>query len=253
MGTAFIFVLLGITFSWFGSSLYALLDTDGLMRDWGWAPFLALVGMAGFWARKAGGEIHVSVHQNDCPAKVRGLILFLSLPGRGKTLEDLQAKVAAGTSARIDNQFEMPSGSWQMPLEAIDYHCGRLQYVVVIPSANTPDKDEQDGTIHHVDLFEATVKRMRQAAGVTCLRLPDKYGDGVDFEDARALVAAVEAAYAVLHDQGIDRDNAVVDITGGTKVATVAGAAGALADDRRFQYVSTRDYRVRSYDITYTA
>jgi hypothetical protein len=73
----------------------------------------------------------------------------------------------------------------------------------------------------------------------------------VDFENAQALVDAVEQAFDWLHDQQINDYEIMVDITGGQKVPTVAGAAVALGEGRRFQYVSTRDYKVCAYDITY--
>ena len=43
----------------------------------------------------------------------------------------------------------------------------------------------------------------------------------------------------------------IVDITGGQKVTTVAGAVISIIEGRRFQYVSTHDYKVRTYDIAY--
>jgi hypothetical protein len=44
----------------------------------------------------------------------------------------------------------------------------------------------------------------------------------------------------------------MIDITGGQKPPSVAGSAVALEKEgRRIQYVSTRDFKIRSYDITY--
>jgi hypothetical protein len=43
----------------------------------------------------------------------------------------------------------------------------------------------------------------------------------------------------------------MIDITGGQKVPGVAGAVVALGEGRRFQYVSTRDYGVHTYDVMY--
>jgi hypothetical protein len=73
----------------------------------------------------------------------------------------------------------------------------------------------------------------------------------VDYEDARAAKDAVDSGYAALLQGGLNARDILVDITAGQKPTTIAGAAVALAEDRRFQYVSTRDYRVVTYDITY--
>jgi hypothetical protein len=64
-------------------------------------------------------------------------------------------------------------------------------------------------------------------------------------------VNALDQAFDWLHNQHIKDYDTMVDITGGQEVPTVAGAAVALGEGRRFQYVSTRDYKVRTYDIMY--
>ena len=46
-------------------------------------------------------------------------------------------------------------------------------------------------------------------------------------------------------------DDIVFDVTGGQKVIAIAGAMFAIPNDRHLQYVSTNDYSVKHYDLTY--
>ena len=43
----------------------------------------------------------------------------------------------------------------------------------------------------------------------------------------------------------------IIDITGGQKLVSIVGALQTLIKDREFQYVSTSDYNVKSFDIRY--
>ncbi len=41
----------------------------------------------------------------------------------------------------------------------------------------------------------------------------------------------------------------IIDVTGGQKPTSIAGALMTLYYDREFQYVSTQNYKVKSYDV----
>ena len=76
--------------------------------------------------------------------------------------------------------------------------------------------------------------------------------EGVNFEDAQQLVDAIALVQELLRKLGIPTREILVDITGGQKPPTVAGAVASLGEGRRFQYVSTvNDYKVVTYDPTY--
>ena len=157
-----------------------------------------------------------------------------------------------------------------MPLEAIAYHLERLKEVVIIPSADLTKMDGKQvaGTYQNVEMFIRLVNTLAppidpknglQLRGLAeCIRdsnLEEKpatdYSKGVNFESVKPLVEVVEFAYDMLWNLGMPSYEVLVDITGSSKVTTVAGAAVALAEGRRFQYVSTHDFRVRTYDVTY--
>jgi hypothetical protein len=210
------------------------------------------------------------VVQDDRPARVKGLVLFLSPPGQDTDLiqQIFDGKTASGIN---DKHFrERFVGAWRMPLEAIFYHLERLKEVVIIPSADLTKADgsQVPGTFLKVEMFIRLVSTLIQLSNpkgdlrlrgfAQCIadsNLDEKpcadFSRGVDFEKVAPLVEAVEFSYDILRSLGIPSYDVLVDITGGQKVPTVAGAAVALADGRHFQYVSTHDYQVRTYDVTY--
>jgi hypothetical protein len=145
-----------------------------------------------------------------------------------------------------------------MPIEAIAYHLDRpLKKVVVLPSSDyvRGDGTKDPGTYSDFGLFATMVSTMiGDGPRVEIVSLADfakhRWMNGVDFETAQEMVEALDSIYASLNE--VYKDNEImVDVTGGQKPPAVVGAAVALEDYRRFQYVSTRDYKIRSYDITY--
>jgi len=77
------------------------------------------------------------------------------------------------------------------------------------------------------------------------------YALGVEYESPREIEEAVNIAYEACYRLGIRDHDILVDVTSGQKPASVAGAVVALGVNRRIQYVSTHDYRVRVYDVTF--
>lgn len=195
--------------------------------------------------------LKLRVIQDDKPAQYKVLIMFLSPVFSDR---DTALAIADGRqSGSIRNVADRAlfQVSWRMPLEAIAYHLGRLEKLIVLPSADSPGK--QNGTHRDLQLFFGTI---RQMCGADCPELLDVKtlgladGPEVDFEKAEALVSALEGIYRWLRENKVSDYDILIDITGGQKVPTVAGASVALDVGRRIQYVSMRDYKVRTYDFT---
>lgn len=256
-----VFVLL-LTLSWFSTASYDLfiLLFDCQRQSAGELVRL-LIGLLLFpaiaWfllrkANEAAQRVPVAIHQDDNPVRVPALVMFLSPPGQA--VEYLTRVAKGEVEAKLGDPVFRDSVqfSWRMPVEAIAYHRdkGTLRAIVLIPSADTRSgKNRRDGTHADVGLFRELVTRLTDGK-VAVYTLPNRE-KGVDYEQAQELTDAVEEAYALLAAKGFQADEVLVDITGGKKVPTIAGAAVALSEDRQFQYVSTHDYRVRTYDITY--
>jgi len=213
--------------------------------------FLFILALVYFGIRHIASAMKIRVLQDDNPPTCKVLILFLSPVGRDLTTAK---QIASGANpATITNPQDRQrfEGSWRMPLEAIAHHIKRLEKVIVVPSADSPGKT--DGTYRDLDLFVSTVKKMCGDNGPELLSPKDlglNSEHGVDFETAEALVSVLESIYARLREKGYPDYEILIDITGGQKVPTVAGATVALDVGRRIQYVSLRDYHVRVYDFT---
>ena len=105
-------------------------------------------------SRTANERVRVSVGQEENPQPVKALVLFLSPVG--DDADHVQAILSGSPAMRLDNRSDREKfqRSWRMPLEAIAYHLLRLQYVVVIPSADyVTKKGLVAGTWHDLEKF----------------------------------------------------------------------------------------------------
>ena len=204
-------------------------------------------------AEEAAARVNLNIVQIENPPPRRALILFLSPPGKEGEEWLKEPKDEIFGEIREEEARKKVRGSWRMPIEAIAYHLDQLDRVVILPSSDAPGRE--DGTFRELDRFRETVRWLVGPAKsfplVSSRELGLPEDKGVDFENARDLVDALNRAFFWLYEQGLEDHEILVDITGGQKIPTVAGAAVALGERRQFQYLSTRVYKVRAYDITY--
>jgi hypothetical protein len=251
---AVVAVLLVTSLSWLGNSLYELLQwLDGQpLSGWihlafGLAGFPVLLVVLTGQARQVRQQLHPTVYEDDQPRRVRGLVLYLSVM-RPEDCQVLRDACRDGLDlAAFRERF--PRVNWRMPVEAIAYHAERLEELVVIPSAG------ETGSAAQMDLFRALLDRLFPAARFECRAIdliPGNHPAGLDFEThTEHLARATNDAYEFLRGKGFKPLDILIDVTGGLKPTTVVGCAVALAEGRRMQYVSTQDYRIRVYDVSY--
>jgi len=228
--------------------------TDEYLRRWGpfARPVPLVVFFVLFWVgvRRARSRVAPKVVDQTAdiqPCKV--LLLFLSPPGKDEP--NLPALLNdAYIKGRISDRAvrERLQASWRMPLEAVAAHVRRLRKVVVIPSSG------RSGTAGKAPLFrDLLLHLLPNQESVEILDVTAWLGapwdKGVDFEDLKALVNVLIAIESRL--EKTPPYEIMIDITGGQKPPTAAGTAIALGEGRRFQYVSTLDMTVRTYDLIY--
>lgn len=249
--TIAIMVFFMLSFGWFTNASYTLImDLDNFLQNL--LPNLALLLVFPllliilvFYAKYYASSTRVDVIPDDKPAKTRALILFLS---------HAPIDFIENLSPQHKHQFESielkkifpQRHSWQMPFEAIRYHLERLEYVVIIPSLETAEFVEK---FKELACYLLPTDKPLKIVGYHTLDMD--FPKGVDFENIEDLVKATHTAYDYLRKQRVSNRDILIDITGGQKTTTVAGAAVALDAGRLFQYVSTRDYKVRTFDVTY--
>jgi len=256
--------------------LNILLNTiASLLHDWipkvallvaavlGVAYLVVLIYRAG---RAATEEVTVSASEVHVP-KCRALILFLSYR-RGKTPvgEWLADQRFCGGILNPEVPEIMDPGtheSWRMPVEGMRIHYPKIERVIVFASSDyvkDPVKKEIDeGSYRQYPQFKQLVEKLFEGTGrdvavtdlCSFLKGRKEFENGLDFEDAPVLVDALVAVYRELHEEKYQNKEIMVDVTGGPKVTTVAGAAIVLGKDQVFQYISTRDHTPRAFDVTY--
>ncbi len=134
--------------------------------------------------------------------------------------------------------------SWQQVLRAIRPHARTLRYVCLIGS--------KDGSAEQLEMAEALISPYLPlgARVVTVKR-------GVDFDDVSDVMDALRAAIEDLTTRVDSRlgkrlreEDVVVDVTGGMKPTSIAGALITLSSNVTFQYVHTnREDEVWEYDL----
>ncbi len=133
---------------------------------------------------------------------------------------------------------------WQQVLRAIRPHARTLRYVCPIGS--------KDGSAEQLEMAEALISPYLPlgARVVTVKR-------GVDFDDVSDVMDALRAAIEDLTTRVDSRlgkrlreEDVVVDVTGGMKPTSIAGALITLSSNVTFQYVHTnREDEVWEYDL----
>jgi len=251
---------------WVSINLLSASISDWFLQPFGWLPaarvlpLMLLLGLLWWLGRRRVRQISLTVVQSEDPQKCKALVLFLSPPRVDSGSVDAWSSDPAMKGGILNPEIRSGfKGPWRMPLEAIAHHLERLTDILVLPSSDAPG--EQDGTYRHLDRFRTLVKwlacddrRRIEVLGPAQFSAESsrEWDLGADFEDADSLVRALGRMLEFLHLRKIEDYEIMIDITGGQKPPSVAGSAVALEKEgRRIQYVSTRDFKIRSYDITY--
>lgn len=169
---------------------------------------------------------NVDIHINDRPRKAKVLVAFIS--DNKKSKEALATKTIS----------ELGINNYRMPLTAIDYHKDKL--VKIIIACSDKSCEQKDDFINCVKGLLG--ERLSNAISVKNIG---------DFEKAKNVYEFLEKTYEELKKEDFKEDDIVFDVTGGQKAVSIAGAMFAIPNERHLQYVSTSDYTVKHYDLTY--
>ena len=139
---------------------------------------------------------------------------------------------------KFKNVAEFKDSNYMIPLTAIDYHKQGLKRIITACSEESHgDREKFLKSVQN--LFG---KELADMANIRYIK---------NFEDAKSVYKFLESVYDQLKQEGFTEDDIVFDVTGGQKAISIAGAIFAIPNDRHLQYVSTSDYTVKHYDLTY--
>ena len=264
-----------VALSWFGDGLWEFISIIGgkiissQVLDKQWlsimgkvSPFLII--SAGWWLlirNSMESVANLTVHEQLGPLGCKVLIIFLSPPYKDKEIiEQLLNNTKAPLADAVikDIKFrESFIGPWRMPIEAIAWHLqqGTLERVIVAPSATVKTVTEtRQGTFSEFQTFKKLIEKITGTVSVHHAgeAQPDKWMEGVDYESARALRNCLKDIFDFLLEiEQYSEEDILIDITAGQKLGSSIGTLLSLQAGRQIQYVSTNDYSVKSYNISY--
>ena len=230
-------------------------------RAWGLsiALFVFLASSIGLYLlRHAFANIQVSQHKCE-PHK--SLILLVSTPTFGTQLNDPRTlRFSDGKEIQLSNNLHQDiedldklgkenrsyRWNWQQMMRAIRPHIDpekRLLRLHLIGST--------DGSFEHLGSCQKWLEGYLPGVEIT------RDESGVNFGDFDAMVRRIQETINKQKKGGkgkvkfTDKD-IVIDVTGGTTTASIAGASTTLNTKVTFQYVQTNPpYEVLSYDVDY--
>lgn len=169
---------------------------------------------------------------SSSPPSARILIIFLSSCNK-QLLEKLNNPDYHATTE------DLTGTSWEMPALALNHHSERLEQLYVFTSSGENGTHHQFGHFHDI-----------MAKNFPKLKIIELTGQGTDFERMAEVYQELDRLYEQLDARQVyGPDDIMLDITGGQKPNSIAGALSTLADGRRFQYVSTINKKVLCYDL----
>lgn len=136
---------------------------------------------------------------------------------------------------------------WQHMLRCIEPHKDRLKHIYLIGS---PDGGEKKGSYKLLCVTEFLIEHYLKDRNLKVHKHPAP----VDFEDVDGLITAFNKAIAVFKKERIAEREIIIDITGGQKPVSIAGAVVTLNKNVTFQYVQTipdesDKYKILAYDV----
>ncbi len=163
------------------------------------------------------------------------------------TCAELERKLGDGSDvAGVLRETRTP---WRMPLEAIRVHADTLRRVVVVASKETREWIPQ---------FEKCVRALvgREVEVVDAAAFVGRAEVELDVQkDLPGILELVDGVCARLERLGEPMDEVVIDVTGGTKLCSLAGLAATQPfRDRCIQYVFVDKEKralVRVWDVTF--
>lgn len=190
-----------------------------------------------------------SLAQSPCSPHC-SLVLLVSIPNPEPACSDgkIQIPDKKGGYVPLEGTLDRDIGrltesdvhwNWQQLLRGIEPHLPGLKRVCLVGSG-------PDGSFGHLKTCDRILSKYLSHA--TAVKL---HPHAVDFEDFNGLSRHLREIIREEKEAGRMRDeDIVVDITGGQKTTSIAGAGITLSTKVTFQYVQTRaPFKVHAYDV----
>ncbi|MEO2069463.1 MAG: hypothetical protein ABGX27_08180 [Desulfurobacteriaceae bacterium] len=244
--TGLIFLALSIVAGWIPDGLEKILfEKDKRSGIFLFISGLIILIVLGYLGVKYSHESKFEVYDEE-PEKKKILIPFLSVINKGENIVDSQTLLEEiekiPDNLPLEEKIEVIQQNsllrkWRMPIEAIKYHQPKLEKIIVITSSQS---------LEQVPAFKELVKKCFGESFEK--KIVKKLVS--DFENIKELFNVLDDVYSEIRKEGYRDKDAIIDITGGQKINSIAGAfMTSFYNDREFQYVSTQNHKIKSYDV----
>lgn len=199
-----------------------------------------------FYNRRAFQGVRSLKHE-ICKKPHPCLVIFLSPPGRAvftdKTFSiTLDGKKLLNTLDEDINLLDGTRWPWQQMLRGLRPH-GKgdtLKHVYLIGSLTTSIAGSYDSLIHAEQMIKNYFPHVKV----------ETYSEPVHFENFDDIVDVLTDVIRALTRHGYKEKQIIVDVTGGQKITSIAGAVVTFNSGVTFQYVQTdQPYDVLKYDV----
>ena len=131
--------------------------------------------------------------------------------------------------------------NWQQLLRGLTPHQSSLKYAYLIGSK---DSERMKGSFGFLDYAETLIKKYCPSVRIFKAEAP------VNFEDLKELTKFIYGSVHQIKELKISEEDIIIDVTGGQKTTSIAGAVVTLNSQVTFQYVQTNEpYNVVAYDV----
>ncbi len=131
--------------------------------------------------------------------------------------------------------------NWQQLLRGLEPHQSSLNNVYLIGSK---DSGRIKGSFSFLDQASSLISQYFPSVSI------QKTNSPVDFEDFNMLVKNINKTIQKFKEKGASEKDIIIDVTGGQKTTSIAGAVVTLNSQVTFQYVETnKPYDVWAYDV----
>ena len=247
IATALVIVGLSIVAGWIPDGLSEILFEGNWKK--GFFMFgmgIFILSLLTFYAWKYSKEGKFEAFDN-VPDKKKVLILFLSAiapggnPKEAQTLMEEVKNIPDKEVIPFKEKVVLVQNnpllrSWRMPLEAIEHHQQKLEKLILITS---PQSSNQ------LVAFKELINRFF-GKKITNILIEAEVSN---FENIKEIFNTLDKIYEDLEKEGYKNKDVIIDVTGGQKTNSIAGAFMTLLYDREFQYISTNTKELKSYDV----
>ncbi|GIU72542.1 MAG: hypothetical protein KatS3mg003_2026 [Candidatus Nitrosocaldaceae archaeon] len=192
--------------------------------------------------------IDLSVSKKRANPK-RCMIIFLSYPspnfkiekGNNTILKDGSNEIILTGNLDDDINKIGIKWNWQQLLRALQPHKDSLEYIYLIASYSKNGKNSIDSVNDAKMLIQTYFNNI----------IIDSNEKGIDFNDYESIITHLDIVIDELKKRYNEQD-IVIDITGGTKIASIAGASATLNKKVTFQYVDTNEpYDIHEFNVVH--